>query len=133
RARGLAQGEERRFAQPLQKAEEEAGRPKIPAKGLPGQWQAEKTAVQQLGALREQIEQTKIEIERAERSADYAKAAELKYGKLHELERQLKAEQDRLADKQGAAQLIKEEVDEQDIAEVISRWTHIPVEKLLEG
>src|SRR5262249_59690411 len=84
-------------------------------------------------SLREQIEQTKVEVERAERAADYGKAAELKYGKLPELDRKLKMEEDRLGTQQGGAQLIKEEVDEEDIAKVISRWTHIPVEKLLEG
>ena len=61
------------------------------------------------------------------------RAAELMYGRLPELEQQLKAEEERLAQKDGRAQLIKEEVDEHDIAEVISRWTGIPVSKLLEG
>ncbi|HEU5480534.1 MAG TPA: AAA family ATPase, partial [Candidatus Tumulicola sp.] len=68
-----------------------------------------------------------------ERQYDLNKAAELKYGRLLELEKQLKAEEERLASKQGVARLIKEEVDEEDIAEVVSRWTHIPVSKLLEG
>src|SRR5438093_2460606 len=117
----------------LQKLEKELADLKSQADALRAQWQAEKSAVQQLGALREQIEQTKVAMEQAQREYDLNRVAEVKYGKLHELERQLKAEQDRLADKQGAAQLIKEEVEEQDIAEVISRWTHIPVEKLLEG
>ena len=89
--------------------------------------------MQRLRALREQIEQTKIEIEKAERQYDLNKAAELKYGKLTELERQLKAEEARLAEKQSGKRLLKEEVDEEDIAEVVSRWTGVPVSKLLEG
>ena len=89
--------------------------------------------MQRLGKLREQVEQTKHEIEDAKRRYDLNRASELKYGKLPELERQLHAEEARLAEREGKAQLIKEEVDEQDIAEVVSRWTHIPVTKLLEG
>jgi ATP-dependent Clp protease ATP-binding subunit ClpB len=117
----------------LERLEKELADLKSQADSLKAQWQAEKDTVGQLTALREQIEQTKIEVEKAERQADYAKAAELKYGKLHELERQFKAQEEMLAQKQGAARLIKEEVDEEDIAEVVSRWTHIPVSKLLEG
>jgi ATP-dependent Clp protease ATP-binding subunit ClpB len=100
---------------------------------LRARWQAEKQAVQHLRDLREQIEQTKTEIELAQRQYDLNRAAELKYGTLNTLERQLKAEEDRLSQQQSAARLIKEEVDEEDIAEVVSRWTHIPVSKLLEG
>jgi ATP-dependent Clp protease ATP-binding subunit ClpB len=89
--------------------------------------------VQRLRALREQIEQVKIDIDKAERQYDLNKAAELKYGKLTELERQLKAEESRLAEKQSGRRLLKEEVDEEDIAQVVSRWTGVPVSKLLEG
>ncbi len=119
----------------LKKLEKELADIKTQADTLRAQWQTEKDAVQHLGTLREQIEQTKIEVERAERALDYGKAAELKYGKLNELERQLKAEEEKFSrdPKGGASRLIKEEVDEEDIAKVISRWTHIPVEKLLEG
>jgi ATP-dependent Clp protease ATP-binding subunit ClpB len=100
---------------------------------LRAQWQAEKATVQKLRTLREQIEQTKKDVEQAERQYDLNRAAELKYGRLNELERQLKAEEDNLALKQGPNQLLKEEVSPEDIAEVVSRWTHIPVSKLLEG
>ncbi|MCI0377294.1 MAG: ATP-dependent chaperone ClpB [Gemmataceae bacterium] len=117
----------------LAKLEKELADQKEQATTLRAQWDAEKNAVQQLSAIREQIEQTKIEIEKAERAYDYGKAAELKFGKLNELERKLKAEEELLGSKQQANKLIKEEVDEEDIAEVISRWTGIPVVKLLEG
>jgi ATP-dependent Clp protease ATP-binding subunit ClpB len=117
----------------LEKLEKELADLKSQADSLKAQWQAEKDTVGQLNSLREQIEQTKVAIEKAERSADYGKAAELKYGTLMELERKFKAQEEMLAQKQGSAQLIKEEVDEEDIAEVVSRWTGIPVSKLLEG
>ena len=69
----------------------------------------------------------------AERAYDLNKAAELKYGKLSELERQLKAEQERASGSKARQRLLKEEVDEEDIADVVSRWTGVPVSKLLEG
>src|SRR5580704_7559815 len=106
---------------------------KSASSALQAQWQAEKEAVQKLRALREQIEQTKVDIEKAERQYDLNKAAELKYGKLTQLENQLRAEESRLAEKQSGKRLLKEEVDEEDIAQVVSRWTGVPVSKLLEG
>ncbi|MCI0457593.1 MAG: AAA family ATPase, partial [Gemmataceae bacterium] len=115
----------------LAKLEKELADLKAHADALRGQWQAEKQKVQQLRELREQIEQTKIQIEQAERQYDLNRAAELRYGKLHELERRLKAAEETHGSEAGA--LIKEEVDEEDIAEVVARWTHIPVSRLLEG
>src|SRR5262249_9433878 len=100
---------------------------------LQAQWLAEKEGVQKLRDIREQIEHVKVEIERAERAYDLNLAAQLKYGKLSNLERELQNEQNRLSEKQGQTRLLKEEVDEEDIAEVVSRWTGVPVSKLLEG
>ncbi len=100
---------------------------------MQAQWQAEQETVLQLRAIRQQIEQTKIAIEQAERKYDLNRAAELKYGELSRLDHELEKEQERLAAKQGDHQLLKEEVDEGDIAEVVSRWTGIPVSKLMEG
>ncbi len=117
----------------LAKLEKELAELKGESDTLKAQWQAEKEGVQKLRDLREQIEQTKVAIEQAERQYDLNKAAELKYGRMLELEKKLKAEEEQLASKQSTARLIKEEVDEEDIAEVVSRWTHIPVSKLLEG
>jgi ATP-dependent Clp protease ATP-binding subunit ClpB len=117
----------------LANIERELANLKTDANALQAQWQAEKEAVQRLRHIREQIEQTKLEIERAERQYDLNKAAELKYGRMSELERQLQTEQDHLARKQTGTRLLKEEVDEEDIAQVVSRWTGIPVSKLLEG
>jgi len=117
----------------LSKLEKELAELHAQADSLKAQWQAEKQAVNRLRALREQIEQTKVEIERAEREYDLNRAAQLRYGRLAELERKLAAEEERLVKKQGPQRLLKEEVDEEDIAEVVSRWTGIPVSKLLEG
>jgi ATP-dependent Clp protease ATP-binding subunit ClpB len=117
----------------LSKLEHELADLKAQADELKAQWQAEKDAVQRLRGIREQIEQTKIEVEQAERQYDLNRAAELRYGRLAGLERQLQADEERLTSKQGPSRLIKEEVDEEDIAEVVSRWTGVPVSKLLEG
>ncbi|HYL75712.1 MAG TPA: ATP-dependent chaperone ClpB [Bryobacteraceae bacterium] len=117
----------------LKKIEKEIADLKAESSALQAQWQAEKAAVQKLRGLREQQEQTRVEIEKAERQYDLNRAAELKYGKLADLERKLKAEEARLAEKQSGTRLLKEEVDEEDIAEVVARWTGIPVSKLLEG
>jgi ATP-dependent Clp protease ATP-binding subunit ClpB len=117
----------------LAKLEKELAEQKAQADALRAQWQAEKQAVQKLRSLREQIEQTKVEMEQAQRQYDLQKVSELKYGKLPELERQLKQEEEALGKSQGASRLIKEEVEEEDIAEVVSRWTGVPVSKLLEG
>ncbi|MGE5570900.1 MAG: ATP-dependent chaperone ClpB [Rhodospirillales bacterium] len=117
----------------LAKIERELADLRTEADALEARWQNEKQAVLRLRGLREQIEQTRLEIEQAERQYDLNRAAELKYGKLIQLERQLEAENEALAKQDGAPRLIKEEVDEEDIAEVVSRWTGVPVSKLLEG
>jgi ATP-dependent Clp protease ATP-binding subunit ClpB len=117
--------------QRLEKIEAELANLNEETAALKARWQAEKDAVQALRSLRQGIEATKLEIERASQNADWAKASELKYGKLADLERDLAAQESQLGAKQN--RLLKEEVDEEDIAGVISRWTGIPVSKLLEG
>ena len=117
----------------LLKLEKELSDLKGQSGALKGQWDIEKEAVLKLRSLRQQIDQTKLDAEQAERSYDLSKAAELKYGKLNELERKLKIEEEAFTSKQGESKLIKEEVDEEDIADVVSRWTGVPVSKLLEG
>ncbi len=117
----------------LTRIEKELAELKTQSAALQAQWQTEKEGVQRLRAIREQIDQVKIEVAQAERAYDLNKAAELKYGRLTELERQLNAEQERVSQKQGGTRLLKEEVDEEDIAQIVSRWTGIPVSKLLEG
>jgi ATP-dependent Clp protease ATP-binding subunit ClpB len=100
---------------------------------LRAQWLSEKEVIAKIRALKEQIEQTKIESEKAERDGDLTKASELKYGKLLDLQKALEAENTRLHETQEKRKMLKEEVDEEDIAEVVSKWTGIPVSKMLEG
>ena len=103
------------------------------AQSMRAQWTAEKESIHKVQALRGQIEQVRLAVEAAQREYDLNKAAELKHGRLPELERQLKAEEDRLAAKHGAGQLLREEVTEEEIAEIVSRWTGIPLARLVEG
>jgi ATP-dependent Clp protease ATP-binding subunit ClpB len=117
----------------LNKLEKELADIKAEFDALTARWQGEKDAVQRLRQIREQVEQTKAEIAQAERQYDLNRAAELKYGKLSGLERQLEEQSAEFARQQSQSRLIKEEVDEEDIAEVVSRWTGVPVTKLLEG
>jgi len=97
------------------------------------QWEAEKEGIQKVQGLREKLEQLRRDVEVAEREYDLNKAAELRHGKLPELEAQLKAEEGNLNDKQGAQRLLREEVTEEEIAEIVARWTGIPVTRLVEG
>ncbi len=118
----------------LKKLEKELADLKATADALMARWQNEKNAVQKIREVREQIEHVKHQIEQAERQYDLNRAAELKYGKLPELERTLKATEEAAAQSgDGAPRLLKEEVGEEDIAAVVSRWTGVPVTKLLEG
>ncbi len=117
----------------LEKLEKELADQKARGDALRSQWQVERQAVERLRKLREEIDHTRIEIEQAERAYDLNRAAELRYGKLQDLERRLQAEEELLSKKQGTSRLLKEEVDEEDIAEVVSRWTGVPVSKLMQG
>jgi ATP-dependent Clp protease ATP-binding subunit ClpB len=117
----------------LARLEKELADLKAEFDALSARWQGEKDAVNRLRQIRGQVKQTKTEIEQAERQYDLNRAAELKYGTLAGLERQLEAESAKLAGQQAKSKLIKEEVDEEDIAEVVSRWTGVPVTRLLEG
>jgi ATP-dependent Clp protease ATP-binding subunit ClpB len=110
----------------LAKLEKELAELKTASASLKAQWQADQETLKKQRDLRAQIEQTKLEIEQAERAYDLNKAAELKYGKLTNLEK-------RLESGKRETTLLKEEVDEEDIAQVVSRWTGIPLSKLLEG
>jgi ATP-dependent Clp protease ATP-binding subunit ClpB len=96
-------------------------------------WNAEKDAIQRARKLKEELEQVRLEHERAQQAGDYAVASELQYGKLPELERNIQKEEARLSSLQQAQRMLKEEVDEEDIAEVVAKWTNIPVSRLMEG
>ncbi|MBW2103794.1 MAG: AAA family ATPase, partial [Deltaproteobacteria bacterium] len=103
------------------------------ADAMRAQWESEKEAIKKVQNLREEIEKVRHEIEIAERNYDLNRAAELKHGRLPELEKRLKAEEELLSSKQGGERLLREEVTEDEIAEIISRWTGIPVTRLMEG
>jgi ATP-dependent Clp protease ATP-binding subunit ClpB len=103
------------------------------ADAMTAQWEAERQAIRKVQALREEIEQVRREIEEAERTYDLNRAAELRHARLPELLRRLESEEQRLNDKQGGTRLLREEVTEDEIAEVVARWTGIPVARLMEG
>jgi ATP-dependent Clp protease ATP-binding subunit ClpB len=100
---------------------------------LAAHWQQEKEAIQASRQLKETLEGVRVQIEQAQRAGDYTKASELQYGRLPQLEQEIRAQEERLADLQKGQRMLKEEVDEEDIAEVVSKWTHIPVSRLMEG
>ncbi len=116
----------------LVKLEKELAEAQERRAGLQAQWQNEKGGIEQLAKIKSEIEQTRHEIEKAKREYDLNKVAELQYGKLADLEKRLAAAE-KSAGQGGGARLIKEEVDEEDIAEVVARWTGIPVSRLMEG
>jgi ATP-dependent Clp protease ATP-binding subunit ClpB len=97
---------------------------------LKTQWEQEKDAIQQTRKMKEELETLRLDVERAQRAGDYARASELQYGRLPQLEKEI---HEREAHLTAGTRMLKEEVDEEDIAEVVSRWTRIPVSKLMEG
>lgn len=99
---------------------------------MTAQWQKEKDMISKASQLKEQIEQVRLEVEKAERAGDLEKAAELKYGKLNELQRQV-MQANQVSAESGQNRMLKEEVDEEDVAEVVAKWTGIPVAKMLES
>ena len=103
------------------------------AGALKSQWEQEKSAIGDLRATKTELETAQHEVESAERAADYARAAELKYGKIPELQRRLADEGAALAADEGTRRLLKEEVDADDIARIVATWTGIPVTRLMEG
>ncbi|HET7617831.1 MAG TPA: ATP-dependent chaperone ClpB [Vicinamibacterales bacterium] len=129
----LRKEKDRASQERLQKLEKELADLKEQKGQLTAHWEQEKDAIQGSRKLKEDLEQVRLEIERAQRAGDYGKASELQYGRLPELERKIREQETRLADLQKSQRMLKEEVDEEDIAEVVSRWTHIPVSKLMEG
>ncbi len=97
------------------------------------QWEAERQAIHKVQALREEIEQVRIKADQAERDYDLNTAAQLRHGELPQLEQRLVAEEERLQEKQGPRRLLREEVTDDEIADIVARWTGIPVSRLMEG
>ena len=132
--------------QALQKEKDKASRERLSAlerdlaelreksAGMKAQWQQEKETLGAVGKIKQQIEQARTEAERATRAGDLQKAAEITYGQIPQLERQMQEAEQKLASKQGGgARFLKEEVTAEDVAEIVSKWTGIPVAKMMEG
>ena len=117
----------------LAQLKEEIEKLRAEEKVLSEKWQAEKRLIDEIQQKKQLVEQLKVEADRAEREGNYGRVAEIRYGRLKEVEAQIAATQQQLHDKQGDGALIKEEVTADDIADVVSRWTGIPVSKMLES
>ena len=101
--------------------------------GMKAKWQSEKEIIERIRRAKEEVEQTKIQAEQYERTGDLGKVAELRYGRLVGLQQQLETDQKKLEEAQKEGVFLKEEVDEEDVAQVVAKWTGVPVSKMLEG
>jgi ATP-dependent Clp protease ATP-binding subunit ClpB len=119
--------------QRLNALEKELANLKEQRDGLRGRWDQERQAIHAISELRDQMDRTRVEMEQAQRAYDYNKAAELQYGKLKDLDQKIRDQEAALAQLQSSGKMLKEEVDADDIAEIVSRWTGIPVSRLMEG
>jgi ATP-dependent Clp protease ATP-binding subunit ClpB len=117
----------------LAKVEREIAELRETSSGMKAHWQQEKEAIARIRGLKEKIEKARFEVDEVTRRGDLGKAAELRYGTLPGLEKQLQAENDKLNQLQSKQRMLKEEVDAEDVAEVVAKWTGIPVSRLLEG
>jgi ATP-dependent Clp protease ATP-binding subunit ClpB len=129
----LRKEKDKASADRLAKLEKELADLKEDQARLAARWEQEKASIQQTAKLQEQLDAVKQEIEQAQRSGNYAKASELQYGTVPLLEKQIKEVEAKLADMQKTGGMLKQDVDEEDIAEVVSKWTHVPVSRLMEG
>jgi len=117
----------------LERLERQLAELREESRELKTRWGNEKDIIQRIRALKEQLDRTRIDASAAERSGDLARAAELKYGRLPEIEKHIEDENQRLLDLQKGGAILKEEVSDEDIAEVVSKWTGIPVSRMMEG
>jgi ATP-dependent Clp protease ATP-binding subunit ClpB len=101
--------------------------------GMKAKWQSEKEAIDHIRSAKAELEQLRFQLDQARNAGELARASEIQYGKIPELEQRLKGEQDKLAAFQQDGVMLKEEVDEEDVAEVVAKWTGIPVSRMLEG
>jgi ATP-dependent Clp protease ATP-binding subunit ClpB len=117
----------------LKKIEEELADLKETSKGMKAHWQNEKQHIAKIQEIKQKLDTLKTEEQKAERTSDLNRVAELRYGEIPELQKQLDIESKKFAELQKERKMLKEEVDEEDIAEIVSKWTGIPVSKMLEG
>jgi ATP-dependent Clp protease ATP-binding subunit ClpB len=113
--------------------EEKIANLKERSSAMKAKWQSEKEEIEKMRGAKEQLEQARLELERARQAGDLAKAAEIQYGRIPEIEKLFSSEQERLATIQKDGVFLKEEVDEEDVAQVVAKWTGVPVSKMLEG
>jgi ATP-dependent Clp protease ATP-binding subunit ClpB len=129
----LLQEKDKASRERLEKMEKELAELKVSGEAMRVHWQKEKEAIQNIVALKERIEETKREEQRAEREGNLAKVAEIRYGRIGELQKKLEKENQALVDLQKEQKMLKEEVEAEDVAEVVAKWTGIPVAKMMEG
>ncbi len=130
---GVMREDSKESREKLQKIKKEMSELQVKRDELRAQWLSEKEIITKIRDYKEQLESTKIESEKAEREGDLTKASELRYGKILELQKALESENLRLAEAQHKRKMLKEEVDDEDVAEVVSKWTGVPVSRMLEG
>ena len=130
---GVMREDSKESREKLEKIRKEMSELQVKRDEFRAQWLSEKEIITKIRSFKEQLEKTKSESEKAEREGDLTKASELRYGKIIELQKALEAENLRLAEAQHRRKMLKEEVDEEDVAEVVSKWTGIPVSRMLEG
>jgi ATP-dependent Clp protease ATP-binding subunit ClpB len=117
----------------LREIEQRAADLKERSSGMKAKWQSEKEAIKHMEEARGKLDELKLELERARNAGDLARASELQYGEIPQLERKLEAEQGRLGELQSDGVMLKQKVDEEDVAQIVAKWTGIPVSKMLEG
>jgi ATP-dependent Clp protease ATP-binding subunit ClpB len=117
----------------LAKLDEELANLRETSDGMKGHWQGEKDAISAINNLKEQLEALRSDMERQERAGDLNRASEIRYGKIPEVTHQVEEATKRLEELQADQKMLKQEVDEEDVAEVVAKWTGVPVSRLLEG
>jgi ATP-dependent Clp protease ATP-binding subunit ClpB len=129
----LQREEDERSKARLHEIEQRIADLKEKSSGMKAKWQSEKEAIERMRTAKVELEQLRMQLDQARNAGDLARASEIQYGKIPELERKLEAEQAKLAQIQVDGVTLKEEVDEEDVAQVVAKWTGVPVSKMLEG
>jgi ATP-dependent Clp protease ATP-binding subunit ClpB len=129
----LQREEDERSKKRLHEIEQRIADLKEKSSGMKAKWQSEKEAIERMRAAKAELEQLRLHLDQARNAGDLARASEIQYGRIPEVERKLETEQGKLAKIQQDGVTLKEEVDEEDVAEVVAKWTGVPVSKMLEG
>ncbi|MCA1816097.1 MAG: ATP-dependent chaperone ClpB [Acidobacteria bacterium] len=129
----LAREEDERSKTRLQEIEKRIANLREQSSGMKAKWQSEKQEIEKMRTAKAELEQLKIQLDQVRNAGDLARASEIQYGRIPELEKLLATEQERLAELQKDGVMLKEEVDEEDVAQIVAKWTGIPVSKMLEG